>query len=181
MLAAAFLLCVAGYNVYTAKSLHRMRNTPRLLINQNNNNTHTLDKQNWREFGLDFKTVGFGFLWKYKQRSLASILYVLSNTPGCITSQWSSQFTDGESEELNRRVHRTDSNSSTNTSPCHVSSLRGGPSSIRGQTLCNFWWTWWHRDRLHSEYFRFSLSISLHPCSIHVFIHVSPMSYNFSN
>jgi hypothetical protein len=39
---------------------------------------------------------------------------------------------------------------------------RGGPGSRQGQSLWDLWWTKWHWDRFHSEFFAFSLPISFH-------------------
>jgi hypothetical protein len=57
---------------------------------------------------------------------------------------------------------------------CHGScgkspaSHRGGPGSIPGQSMWDFWWKKWHWDRfpLPPKYFDFPRSISFHRCCI---------------
>jgi hypothetical protein len=42
----------------------------------------------------------------------------------------------------------------------------GGPGSIPGQSMWDFWWTEWHWDTFFPEYFGFSPSITFHRYSI---------------
>ena len=46
-----------------------------------------------------------------------------------------------------------------------------GPGFIPGQSIWDLWWTKGHWDRLFSEYLGFPLSISLHQCSVLIFVY----------
>ena len=54
-----------------------------------------------------------------------------------------------------------------------------GPGSIPVQSMCGVWWTKWQWYMSFPHYFRFTLSVSFHKCSIH--IHLSPVLYNLSS
>jgi len=43
---------------------------------------------------------------------------------------------------------------------------------LHNNYMWDLWWTTWHQDRFLSEYFDFSPSISLHQCSILIFIYI---------
>jgi hypothetical protein len=52
-----------------------------------------------------------------------------------------------------------------------LSITAGDSGSIPGYSMCDLWWTKWHRDRVFSEYIGFPVSISFHKCLILIFIY----------